>query len=415
MHESVIRAHDVLANKHVQITVQEGRIESCQFLSEGRGLAGPEPLPYVAPGFFDLQVNGYQGRDFTSPYLTVDHVYEVAEALWQFGVTRFLPTVITQAYEVLVHCVRTIAQAVNEFPILKHRIPGIHLEGPYISKEDGPRGAHPREHVREPDWDEFSRLQEAATGLIRLVTISPEYETSADFIRKATREGVTVGIGHTAASPAQIREAVAAGVRLSTHLGNGCHLMLPRHPNYLWEQLAADELYASFIGDGFHLPAAFMKVALRTKGDRAVLVSDLSAMAGLPPGRYATPLCELEILEDGRLVVAGQRQLLAGAAHPVTSGILNAVILGEATLSQAVAMAAVTPYQVLQMESPGFLPGSPVNLILFDVDESEKNQNSDITHGKFFNGGDLAGLPGKNIRIRAVYFREEVKFFSGKA
>jgi len=411
MHESVIRAHDVLANKPIQITVQEGRIESCEPLSEECGPGGSEPLPYVAPGFFDLQVNGYQGRDFTSPHLTVDHVYEVADALWQFGVTRFLPTVTTQAYEVLIHCVRTIAQAVNEFPILRHRIPGIHLEGPYISREDGPRGAHPRAHVREPDWDEFCRFQEAATGLIRLVTISPEYETSADFIRKATREGVTVSIGHTAASPRQIREAVAAGARMSTHLGNGCHLMLPRHPNYLWEQLAADELYASFIADGFHLPAAFIKVALRTKGDRAVLVSDLSAMAGLPPGRYATPLCELEILEDGRLVVAGQRQLLAGAAQPITTGIMNAVLLGKATLPQAVAMAAVTPDQVLRMEPSGYCPGSPVNLILFDVDETEKNQNSDRSYRDFSNGGEFAGLPGKRIHIRAVYFREEIKIF----
>jgi len=411
MNESVIRAYDVLANKPIQITVQEGRIGSCEPLSEERGPACSEPLPYVAPGFCDLQVNGYQGRDFTSPHLTVDHVYEVADALWQFGVTRFLPTVTTQAYEVLIHCVRTIAQAVNEFPILEHRIPGIHLEGPYISREDGPRGAHPREHVREPNWDEFCRLQEAATGLIRLVTISPEYETSADFIRKATREGVTVSIGHTAASPRQIREAIAAGARMSTHLGNGCHLMLPRHPNYLWEQLAADGLYASFIADGFHLPAAFMKVALRTKGDRAVLVSDLSAMAGLPPGRYATPLCELEILEDGRLVVAGQRQLLAGAAQPITTGIMNAVVLGEATLPQAVAMAAVIPDQVLGMEPSGYRPGSPVNLILFDVDESEKNQSSDRTHANLSNGGEFAGLPGKRIHIRAVYFWEEIKIF----
>jgi len=409
--ESGIRAYDLLANKPVQITVQEGRIESCEPLSEERGPAGSDTLPFVAPGFFDLQVNGYQGRDFTSPHLTVDHVYEVADALWQFGVTRFLPTEPTQAYEVLIHCVRTIAQAVNEFPILRHRIPGIHLEGPYISREAGPRGAHPREHVREPNWDEFCRFQEAATGLIRLVTISPEYETSADFIRKATREDVTVSIGHTAASPRQIREAIAAGARMSTHLGNGCHLMLPRHPNYLWEQLAADGLYASFIADGFHLPAAFMKVALRTKRDRAVLVSDLSAMAGLPPGRYATPLCELEILEDGRLVVAGQRQLLAGAAQPITTGIMNAVFLGEATLPQAVAMAAVTPYQVLGTEPSGYRPGSPANLILFDVDETEKNQSSDRSYRDFSNGGEFAGLPGKRIHIRAVYFREEIKIF----
>ncbi|HPZ82231.1 MAG TPA: amidohydrolase family protein, partial [Thermogutta sp.] len=335
MNEHVIRAYDALANQPVEMVLHEGQLRDCRPIDSTNETTTPADLPYVAPGFFDLQVNGYQGRDFTSPQLTVDDVYAVADALWQFGTTRFLPTVITQAHEVLIHCVRTIAQAVNEFPILKQRIPGIHLEGPYISTQDGPRGAHPREHVRPPDWEEFCRLQEAATGLIRLVTLSPEYEMSLPFIEKASKEGITVAIGHTAASPEQIRSAVAAGARLSTHLGNGCHLTLPRHPNYLWEQLAADDLYASFIADGFHLPAAFLKVALRAKRDRAVLVSDLSAMAGLPPGRYSTPLCELEILETGQLVVAGQRALLAGAAEPITTGIVNAMVLGGATLRQA--------------------------------------------------------------------------------
>ncbi len=404
MNEHVIRAYDVLGETPVQITLWEGRLHDYQPITSIDQATPPEALPYVAPGFFDLQVNGYQGRDFTSPQLTVDDVYAVADALWPFGTTRFLPTVITQAHEVLVHCVRTIAQAVHEFPILRYRIPGIHLEGPYISTQDGPRGAHPREHVRPPDWEEFCRLQEAATGLIRLVTLSPEYETSIPFIEKASEAGITVAIGHTAASPEQIRSALAAGARLSTHLGNGCHLMLPRHPNYLWEQLAADDLYASFIADGFHLPAAFLKVALRAKRDRAVLVSDLSAMAGLPPGRYSTPLCELEILETGQLVVAGQRALLAGAAEPITTGIINAAVLGGTSLRQAVAMASVTPCEVLGMERPHFVAGTPSNLVVFEIREDEG----------YISGSEKPDpLPARKqkLAVREVYFHGEVKSF----
>ncbi|MGB4726835.1 MAG: hypothetical protein WBH86_05490, partial [Thermogutta sp.] len=270
--------------------------------------------------------------------------------------------------------------------------------------QDGPRGAHPREHVRPPDWEEFCRLQEAATGLIRLVTLSPEYETSLPFIEKASKEGITVAIGHTAASPEQIRSAVAAGARLSTHLGNGCHLTLPRHPNYLWEQLAADDLYASFIADGFHLPAAFLKVALRAKRDRAVLVSDLSAMAGLPPGRYSTPLCELEILETGQLVVAGQRALLAGAAEPITTGIVNAMVLGGATLRQAVAMATITPCEVLKIEPPQSLPGTPANLVVFEIEQdNEQFASSDKP--------DLLPARKQKLAVRQVHFHGEVKTF----
>lgn len=406
MRETIIHAYDVFAERPVELTIRDGKLEAYHPLSPGDGLANLETLPYVAPGFFDVQVNGYRGHDFTSPRLTMDDVYEVARELWQFGVTRFLPTVTTQSREVLVHCVRTIAQAVNEFPVLKYGIPGIHLEGPFISFQDGPRGAHPLEHVRAPNWDEFCHLQEAATGLIRLVTISPEYETSLSFIEKATQSGVTVAIGHTAASPRQIRDAIAAGARLSTHLGNGCHLTLPRHPNYLWEQLAADDLYASFIADGFHLPVAFLKTALRVKGNRAVLVSDLSAMAGLAPGRYSTPLCELEILDDGRLVVAGQRKLLAGASQPLTTGIINAVALGAVTLRQAVAMATVTPCQVLGIEPPRFDTGMPANLALFDIQEANENV---VTYPPEAGQGDeITGLPRKRINIRAIYFNSEM-------
>ncbi|MGQ9505294.1 MAG: N-acetylglucosamine-6-phosphate deacetylase [Thermogutta sp.] len=405
MEKVVIRAYDLFAEKPVRITLHEGKIEEYVVFPQAPDIGQGEGLPYVVPGFFDIQVNGYLGRDFTSPHLTVDDVYEVANALWKFGVTQFLPTVTTHSHDVLTHCVRTIAQAVNEFPILKYRIPGIHLEGPHISREDGPRGAHPKEHVRMPDWNEFCRLQEAATGLIRLVTISPEYETALDFIAKAARSGVTVAIGHTAASPRQIRDAIAAGASMSTHLGNGCHLTLPRHPNYLWEQLAADDLYASFIVDGFHLPGAFIKVALRAKGDRALLVSDLSAMAGLPPGRYSTPLCELEILQDGRLVVAGQRKLLAGASQPITTGIMNAVLLGGVTLREAVAMTTTTPCRVLGMEPSRFLPGVPANLVLFDVEEND--QGTDEITDDSAKGKESPGLLRKKIGVRAVYFRGE--------
>src|SRR5205807_1149747 len=166
-------------------------------------------------------------------------------------------------------------------------MPCFHLEGPYISAEDGPRGAHPLAQVRPPDLGEFQRIQEAADGNIRLVTLAPELPGALAFIDKLTAAGVVVAIGHTAASPATIRDAVSAGARLSTHLGNGSHAMLPRHDNYLWEQLAADELWASIICDGHHLPAAVMRCILRVKTPaRTILTCDAGSLAGLPSGRY---------------------------------------------------------------------------------------------------------------------------------
>src|SRR5690606_36313484 len=155
--------------------------------------------------------------------------------------------------------------------------------------------------------------QDAAEEAIRLLALSPEHEGSDAFIANAVQSGVLIAIGHTQATSDQIRSAVDAGARMSTHLGNGAHPMLRRHPNYLWDQLAEDRLTASLIVDGHHLPPAVVKTFVRAKGaERCVLVSDVTGMAGMPPGRYdQTSIGPVEVLEDGRLVVAGQRQYLA--------------------------------------------------------------------------------------------------------
>ena len=264
----------------------------CAFeLAAGR-IVGVQPceaeegLPWIAPGLVDLQVNGYRGLEFSSARLTVHDVAQIAATMLSFGVTRFCPTVTTQSFEVLRHAMRTIAGACEGSPELAARLPGIHLEGPYISAEDGPRGAHPAAHCRPPDWDEFQRLQEASGGRIRLLTMGVEFPNSPDFIRRAVAAGVIIAIGHTAADRVQIRAAVDSGARLSTHLGNGSHVMLPRHDNYLWPQLAEDRLTATLIVNGHHLPADVVRTFLRAKTPgRCILVSDLSAFAGLPAGR----------------------------------------------------------------------------------------------------------------------------------
>jgi N-acetylglucosamine-6-phosphate deacetylase len=243
---------------------------------------------------------------------------------------------------------------------------GIHLEGPYFSKEDGARGAHPVEHCRRPDWDEFQRLQEAAGGLIAILTMSPEFDDAPEFISRATAAGVTIAIGHTGANSAQIKAAVDAGARLSTHLGNGAHRILRRHPNYLWDQMAEDRLVASLIVDGHHLPPEVVKSIVRAKTpERCILVSDVSGLAGLPAGRYTSSGCELEILTDGRLVIAGQDQLLAGASLPIGTGVANVMRFAGVDLRTAVDMASLHPARLLRRTCGGLRPGDPADLVLF--------------------------------------------------
>jgi N-acetylglucosamine-6-phosphate deacetylase len=179
---------------------------------------------------------------------------------------------------------------------------------------------------------------------------------------------VVISIGHTAATGEQIRAAVDAGARLSTHLGNGAHRTLRRHPNYLWDQMAEDRLSASIIADGHHLPPEVVKTIVRAKTPaRTILVSDESGLAGLPPGRYQSSGCELEILADGRLVIAGQDQLLAGASQPIGVGVVNVMRFAGVDLATAVEMATSNPLSLLGRSTPSLRPGDPADLVLFDL------------------------------------------------
>jgi N-acetylglucosamine-6-phosphate deacetylase len=233
------------------------------------------------PGLVDLQVNGFAGVDFSDPAASASDLARAAAAIEKTGVTRFLATLITSPLDGFSACARLLAR--STIPA----VAGIHMEGPYISPEDGFRGAHAREHVRAADRDDFERRQDAAEGKIRLVTLAPEVGGALDLIEHLVASGVRVAIGHTAASGAQVRDAVRAGATLSTHLGNGCASLLPRHPNVIWEQLGEDALLASFIVDGHHLPPATVRSMVRAKTPaRTILVTDAMAAAGMPPGAY---------------------------------------------------------------------------------------------------------------------------------
>jgi N-acetylglucosamine-6-phosphate deacetylase len=268
----------------------------------------------------------------------------------------------------LAHALATIARAIDQVPEIAARIAGIHLEGPFISPDDGPRGAHPRQHVRPPDWQEFGTLQDAARGRIKLLTMSPEYDGAADIIRRAASTGVLVAIGHTKATSDQIRAAVDAGARMSTHLGNGAHPQIRRHPNYIWDQLADDRLVASLITDGHHLPPTVVKSMVRAKTpDRIVLVSDITSMGGMPPGKYQTGLGELEVLASGKLVPAGQPDILAGASLPLHVCVANVMRFADIDLPTAIAMASTRPAGLIGLADHGLDVGTAANLVLFDL------------------------------------------------
>jgi|SRR5579863_8839602 len=326
---------------------------------------GPREDAYISPGFIDLQVNGCAGVDYNSATVTADEVGASIRALHSTGVTRFFPTVITGPPEAMLGALKNLARAQDP------SIAGLHVEGPHISPEDGPRGAHPARWVRPPDLDEFRRWQEAANGNVRMVTLSPEWPEATRYIETITGEGVVASIGHTKADRRQIQDAVQAGATLSTHLGNGAHATLPRHPNYLWEQLAENRLAASFIVDGIHLPDSFLRVALRAKGiERSILVTDAVAPAMCEPGVYRLGEVEIELREDGRVVMRGGERL-AGSSLRMDNAIGNVMRMTDASLSEAVQMTTRNPARVAGIEGRmrGLAVGDRADLVRFVVED----------------------------------------------
>ena len=336
---------------------------------------------YLAPGFIDIQVNGYAGVDYVDPSVTLEEISRSIQALVKTGITRFFPTVITGSPGNMLGALQNLWRAKQQIPEAA-LIEGIHVEGPYIGPDDGPRGAHPRQWVRPPDLEEWARWREASHGLIRLVTLSPHWPEAPRYIEALVAEGVTVSIGHTGATTEQINDAVLAGATMSTHLGNGAHAILRRHPNYIWDQLADDRLTAGFIVDGIHLPSSFLKVALRAKTvERSVLITDAAAPAGAAVGRYQLGEQAVDHTPDGRVVLAGTEKL-AGSALRIDRGIENLMRLGGLSLRDAIQTCTTNPARCtgIPQRQLGLQPGDRADFVIFKYDEEARKIEIEATY-----------------------------------
>ena len=363
-------------NRPVSIEISDGKIIG---IRASRQSAGGQQL-MVAPGLIDIQINGYNGIDFSDPDLTAEDLKKVIGGLWEVGVTSILATVTSHDHEHLMGACKALSGALAD-PVVSLAIPGFHLEGPYISPEPGFRGAHPEMFIRPPDLEEFKQYQEAADNGIRLLTVAPEFEGVIPIIQYCADHDIVVSLGHHNGTAEQITAAVDAGASFVTHLGNGCANMIHRHNNPLWPQLAEDRLTAGIIVDGFHLNKAEVQTFYKVKGDElTILVSDAVDLAGLPLGEYQRWGGTVVLTPD--VVKFPAENVLAGAASPISKCVGNMMDFTGCSLESAINLATRNPARLIGLENLGEIQeGKRADLILFTMDDHKMNIRETILNG----------------------------------
>ena len=287
--------------------------------------------------FFDLQVNGYAGVDFNSDNVSADDLHRVCESLKADKVLGFLPTIITEHLPIMARRLENLARLREADSLAKALIRGFHIEGPFLSPQDGYRGAHPADAIRAANVDDMKLLLDAAQGLTKLVTLAPECDENFAVTKFLSQQNIRVAAGHTDASREQLQESINNGLSLFTHLGNGCPMLLPRHDNIVQRALSIENLKFTFIADGVHVPFFALKNYLNLAGlERCAVVTDAIAPAGLGPGRYTIGRWELEIGDD-MVARAPDGSHLVGAAITMPQSAQNLrekLKLSEAQIKQ---------------------------------------------------------------------------------
>lgn len=273
---------------------------------------------FATPGLVDLQVNGFAGCDFNHPGVTRIDFDTALIAMAKTGVTTCLPTIITGTPDHMVRTLESLDRACELSRLGPLMVPGYHIEGPFLSPDDGFRGAHDPKAMTAASMRLIDRLQEAASRPILLVTVAPEIPGVIEMIAELRARSIRVAIGHSAATPDQLDAAIEAGATLSTHLGNGLPQELHKLDNPIFWQLAQDRLSAMFIADGIHVPPIALKTMLRAKGKhRAILVTDAVSAAGshMSPGVYQFGALSVERATDGSVRIPGSRYLAGSSAE----------------------------------------------------------------------------------------------------
>ena len=296
----------------------DGDVEVRDGLVAAVGLP-PALTGLAVPGLIDLQVNGYAGVDVGAA--DVDGIHQIGRALAADGVLAWCPTVITSPEEDMVRGVATVGAAMASVPSDAARPLGAHVEGPFLSPDRA--GVHPPALLREPDEAFADRL--LAAGPVSILSLAPELPGALTLIRRLAMRGVVVSAAHTDATADAAREAIDAGVRMSTHTWNGMRPLLHRDPGIVGVVLTDPRVSIGLIGDGVHVAREALDITWRAAADRVCLVTDAVAAARAPDGRYRIGDVVIE-RRDGRVLDLQGR--VGGGVTPLLEAVRIAIGMG---------------------------------------------------------------------------------------
>jgi N-acetylglucosamine-6-phosphate deacetylase len=318
----------------------------------------------LAPGFVDIHMHGGAGLDVMRASLA--DLPHLNRFLTTHGVTGYFPTTVAAPLDQTYRALESLADAIEAGPVSSNdaaeaRPLGIHLEGPFLSHKR--RGVHPPQYLVEPTLEIFERLWQAARGQVRMMTIAPELPGALEVIAEAAQRRICVSIGHSDAVLDAARAGVRAGARHATHTFNAMRPLDHRDPGILAEVLTDRQLTADIIADGIHVAPEVVQLFLRAKGtERAVLITDATAAAGMPDGVYQLGPIQVEV-KDGRCTMDGK---LAGSVLTMDRAVRNVTHFAGWSLQDAVRAATLNAARAVGLgQRCGVLaPGAEANVVV---------------------------------------------------
>jgi N-acetylglucosamine-6-phosphate deacetylase len=353
--------------QHPVLIMEDGKIDSIATRESSSFPANTKVLDFpgatLGPGFFDVHIHGVAGHDVMEA--TPEALETIGTFLASRGTSSYLATTVTSSLDATLRALDGLANEIAKLPQPGRARPlGIHLEGPFLSHEK--RGVQPAEHLLPPSIATFDRLIEAGHGHVRLMTLAPELPGAVELAAHATERGIRISVGHSNATAAETRAAIAAGAVSATHTFNAMRALDHREPGILGTVLTTDALFSELICDGIHTDPEIVRLWWRAKGpERAILVTDAMAAAGMPDGEYQLGGFPVQV-KGGKATARG---VLAGSVLTLDRALANFVKFTGATIEQGLGLLSTNPAAMtgLGHRAGAVAPGKAANLVAIDA------------------------------------------------